>query len=350
MINNCKKYIYQAMDELLFITTDIPLFSQPAVFIKEDQYMTSNMYPNIQLINQYHSILKMKDEDNETDTIKLRIATAERKEQRIIERERANLEKMRQKQLNNSLSKHLAKCKTMRQELIAKGFSEEDSKRLCGKCKLPTPFHPDYRAEDLSNPFKFSFFCHNCVKKGKVAVDHNPITTNKTDKEYQDYYRKKHTLNYKCYCGKIITINDIAKTDDRNFRRHIESNYHQIWSMLKEQQECPNIDYRNDLIDFNLFSVGQLRHIIKTNLNEKRKPLIPYYGTKNKNELIKCLKENKDKLVISFDVLDIQKDKYQKKEKKEGIVYPELESDEEEVIYDSSSSSNSDSSSDDDSD
>lgn len=344
-------HIYQAMDELLFITTDIPIFSQPAVFIREDQYMTSNMHPNIQLINQYHSILKMKDEDNETDTIKLRIATAERKEQRLIERERTNLEKMRNKQLNSSLSKHLAKCKTMKQELIEKGFSEEDSKRLCGKCKLPTPYHPDYRAEDLSNPFKFSFFCHNCVKKGKVAVDHNPITSNKTDKEYQNHYRKKHLLNYKCYCGKIITINENAKTDDRNFRRHIESNYHQIWSMLKEQQECPNIDYRNDLIDFSLFSVGQLRYIIKNNLNEKGKPLISGYTHKNKNELIKCLKENKDKLVISFDVLDIQKDKYQKKEKKEGIVYPELESDEEEVIYDSSSSSsNSDSSSDDDSD
>jgi hypothetical protein len=355
-------YIYQNMDEFLFTST--PLFSKPAVFINENQYMTSNSsFPNemkynpksnidIEFINKYQTILNIKDEDNETEKIKLRIATAERKEQRLIEKERANLEKLRQKQLNSPLSKHLAKCKSMSKELIEKGFSEEDSKRLCGKCKLPTPYHIDYRAEDLCNPYKFSFFCHICVKKGIVNVNDNPITCSKTDTEYAKHYRKKNAFNYKCHCGKIIRINEKAKTDDINYRKHIESNYHRIWYMLKEQQDCSNIDYKNDLIDFSLFSVGQLRHIIKTNLNEKKKPIIPSYSHKNKTELIKALKDNKDKIVISFDVLDIQKDKYNKKEKVVGIVYPDLqnEEDEEEYHYSSSSSEEEESSSDEDSD
>jgi hypothetical protein len=364
-------YVYQTMDDFLFTST--PLFSKPPVFIGNDQYITSNSsFPNeikytteinfnpepsinVEFINQYQTILNMKDEDDETEKIKLRIATAERKEQTIINRERANLEKLRQKQLNSPLSKHLAKCKSMRKELIEKGFSEEDSKRLCGKCKLPAPFHSDYRAEDLNNPYKFSFFCHICVKKGKANVNDNPITCSKTDTEYSNHYRKKNAFNHKCHCGKIIRINEKAKTDDINLRKHIESNYHRIWYMLKEQQDCSNIDYKNDLIDFSLFSVGQLRHIIKTNLNEKKKPIIPSYSHKNKTELIKALKDNKDKIVISFDVLDIQKDKYDKKAKVLGIVYPDLQSedDEEEYHYSSSSSSSSEeeeSSSDEDSD
>jgi hypothetical protein len=350
------------MDDFLFTST--PLFSNPPVFIGNDQCITSNSsFPNeikyipeinfipepsidIEFIDKYQTILNMKDEDNETEKIKLRIAAAERKEQTIINRERANLEKLRQKQLNSSLSKHLTKCKSMRKELIEKGFSEEDSKRLCGKCKLPAPFHSDYRAEDLSNPYKFSFFCHICVKKGKANVNDNPITCSKTDTEYSKYYRKKNAFNHKCHCGKIIRINEKAKTDDINLRKHIESNYHRIWYMLKEQQDCSNIDYKNDLIDFSLFSVGQLRHIIKTNLNEKKKPIIPSYSHKNKTELIKALKDNKDKIIISFDVLDIQKDKYDKKAKVLGIVYPDLQSedDEEEYHYSSSSSSSSSSS------
>lgn len=353
-------YLYQTMDDFT-IESGIPLINTPLVLIKPDEYITSNSMfpkepkfkkqsflndePSMDII-EYQSILKMKDEDDETGIIKLRISIAEKKEQSLINKERANLEKMREKQLNSPMFKYNSKCKSIIKELISKGFTETESKKYCGKCKLPAPLHKDYRPEDLSNPYKFSFYCHNCIKQGKANVNDNPLICDKKDTEYKTNYYKKHSFNYKCECGKIIRISDTAKLTDKKLEKHKESNYHQIWCMLKEQQDCSNIDYNNDIIDFKLFSVGQLRYIIKNNLNEKGKPLISSYSTKSKEELIKGLKENKNKFTISFDILDITKNKYDKKgkQKEKGYVYPDMVSDGEvDDYYSEKSSSDSDS-------
>ena len=135
-----------------------------------------------------------------------------------------------------------------------------------------------------------------------------------------------HAFNNKCKCGKILTISDIAGLEDTHYKRHLKTAYHRQWEMIYNHQLSTSST--NIHIIFELFSVKQLRTIIKNN-KTNGKPLIDKYSNKNKEEIIEVLKKVKTRLNIDYSILPDPHNK----DKKIGNVYEELQEDYDETLH-----------------
>jgi hypothetical protein len=312
-------YIYQKMDEY-DVPMGIPLFSTPPTFIRGDQVVPRHLiYPNERLykakpgdsqemIDKINAILSMKDEDEINGKIEAKAKAAELKERNRQERERLKFEEMRLRNEDKKAAKYKKRCNEIRKLLIKIGFTEDDCKRLCGSCKLPCPYDISYREIDTSTPTGFSLNCKHCEKNCK-AKQFDLITgeeiTEGVSNDRSKIHRMTHAFNNKCKCGKIFVVSDIAGLDDANYRKHIRSAYHQQWeSIYLHQTSLTNVN-----IKFELFSISQLRTIIKNNKNDKGKLLVLNYSKKNKEEIIKVLKEVKSRLNIDYSLLPEPKNK-----------------------------------------
>lgn len=334
-------YIYQIMDEFN-IPIGIPLFSTPPTFIKPGEVMTSNMafpnekknelkYDNIkpELLDKYKSILAMPDEDEVNGKIEAKARAAELREKLRQEKERLRLEEMRVKNEDSKLGKYKKKCNELTKLLLKSGFNEEDCKRLCGSCKYPAPYHNEFREIDKTTPTGFSLNCKKCEKNGK-ARQFNLITgeeiTEGAAAQKSKIHHMTHAFNNKCKCGKILTISDIAGLEDTHYKRHLKTAYHRQWEMIYNHQLSTSST--NIHIIFELFSVKQLRTIIKNN-KTNGKPLIDKYSNKNKEEIIEVLKKVKTRLNIDYSILPDPHNK----DKKIGNVYEELQEDYDETLH-----------------
>lgn len=288
---------------------------------------------NEKIKNAIDAIANMPDEDDTAGgKFQSKLYKNIEKEEKKEEKRENKYEKMRTDAQQTALYKYQVKCDEMRDELIEKGFSEYDSKKLCSKCRYPKPYHIDYRpmVEETSYRFKqgyrFSAFCHSCINKGKVVID-NDEEGDCLIEDKKTYY-KLHACNIKCLCGAIIQIVDTAKEQSSALKKHVDSKRHMLWEMIKDELEygrggddCK--ERKNDGISFKQFSVEQLRHLISTNKKDG-KPLIHNYGKKTKKQLIEELEENKQYIDIDYDILDIGNKTYKKKEKTLGSTYPEF--------------------------
>jgi len=228
---------------------------------------------------------------------------------------------MRLKNQDSKMAKYNDKFKKATKVLIKMGFTEDDCKRLCGSCKLPCPYDIQFREIDTSTPTGFSLNCKHCEKNCK-AKQFDLITgeeiTEGASNDKSRIHHMTHAFNNKCKCGKIFVVSDISGLDSQNYRKHIKSNYHKQWeSIYLHQTSLSNVN-----INFELFSISQLRTIIKNNKTNK-KPLIDNYGNKKKEEIIKVLKEVKSRLNIDYSLLKEPNNK----DKTIGYVNPGLQQD-----------------------
>ena len=284
---------------------------------------------NEKIKNAIDAIANMPDEDDTAGgKFQSKLYKNIEKEEKKEEKRENKYEKMRTDAQQTALYKYQVKCDEMRDELIEKGFSEYDSKKLCSKCKYPKPYHIDYRplVEETSYRFKqgyrFSAFCHSCINKGKVVIDNNEEDDSLIE-DKQTYY-KLNACNMKCMCGAIIQILHTSKELSASFIKHKDSKRHMLWEMIKDELEYGRGgDEKNDGISFKDFNVEQLRHLIINNKKDG-KPLIHNYGKKTKKQLIEELEENRKYLDIGYDILDIGNKTYKKKEKPLGSAYKEF--------------------------
>jgi len=307
-------YIYQKMDEY-DVPMGIPLFSTRPTFIRGDQVVPRHLiYPNERLckvktydnikpeiLDKYKAILAMPDEDDVNGRIEAKVKAAELRERLRQEQQRLKFEEMRLKNQDSKMAKYKDKFKKATKVLIKMGFTEDDCKRLCGSCKYPAPYDNQFREIDTSTQTGFSLNCKHCEKNCK-AKQFDLITgeeiTEGASNDRSKIHRMTHAFNNKCKCGKIFVVSDIAGLEDANYTKHIKSNYHKQWeSIYLHQTSLTNVN-----INFELFSISQLRTIIKNNKTNK-KPLIDNYGNKKKEEIIKVLKEVKSRLNIDYSLL-----------------------------------------------
>ena len=278
--------------------------------------------------NALEAVLNMPDEDDTIGKVHIKIQDKIIKDEKKEEKRVDKFEKIRIDAQQTALAKYQDKCDLMREELIEKGFSEYDSKKLCGKCKYPKPFHIDYRplVEETSHRFKqgyrFSAFCHSCINKGKVMIDNDTECKEIVSNDIKTYY-KLHACNMKCKCGAIIQILDTAKEQHSAFKKHLDSKRHMAWEMIKHEIEYGRGgEDRNEGISFKEFNVEQLRHLIINNKKDG-KCIMPNYIKKKKAELVEALEANRQYIDIDYDILDIGNKTYKKKEKPLGSAYLE---------------------------
>lgn len=331
------------MDEF-DIPTGIPLFSTPPSFIKPGEVMTSNItsFPNerlyqpkpgdnVELVNKYNAILSIPDEDELSAKFQAKIMAAELKEKKYQERIRQQLEEAKEKYEDSKIGKYNSKCKSIIKLLMKDGFSEDDCKRLCGSCKYPTPYHSNFREIDKSTPSGFSLNCKKCEKNGKARqfnIETGEEITEGAANQRSKIHRMTHAFNNKCKCGKIFVISDIAGLEDANYKKHLKGSFHKQWEVIYYHQTSST----NKHIIFEVFSINQLRTIIQNNKDDKGKVLVSNYSKKNKEEIIKVLKEVKTKLNIDYSILP----KANKEEKPIGYVNEVLQEDYDETLHFSS--------------
>lgn len=320
------------MNEYCYINTNkvpTPTATTPNDPEKLSRLEKKQLKQNEKLKNAIDIILNMPDEDDTSGgKFQAKLYKTAEKEEKKEEKRVDKYEKMRLDARETALYKYQDKCDLMRKELIEKGFSEYDSKKLCSKCRYPKPYHIDYRplVEETSFRFKqgyrFSAFCHSCINKGKAVIDNN-IDAEVEIKEDKTTYYKLHALNIKCLCGAVIQILDTAK-NSAALKKHVDSRRHMLWEMIKNELEYGRGgDEKNEGISFKHFSLAQLRHLIINNKKDG-KSIIPYYKSKTKKQLVEALEENRQYLDIDYDILDIGDRLKEKKEKPLGSAYKEF--------------------------
>lgn len=326
----------EMMNEICYINTN----KKPTTTItdsKETEKLSrlekKKLKENEKFKNAIEAIANMPDEDDIVGKVYVKIDKGIGKDEKKEEKRVDKYEKMRMDARETALYKYQDKCDLMREQLIEKGFSEYDSKKLCSKCKYPKPYHIDYRplVDETSFRFKqgyrFSAFCHSCINKGKAVIDNNVDEEPEKDiKVDRTTYYKLHTLNMKCLCGAVIQILDTQKKDSAAFRKHLDSKRHMLYEMIKNELEYGRGgDEKNEGISFKQFSLVQLHHLIINNKKDG-KSIMPYYKSKTKPQLIKALEENRKYLDIDYDILDVidVKKGKEKKEKPLGSAYPEF--------------------------
>ena len=258
------------------------------------------------------------DEDDYT-TLKLIGDNIDRKLENMTTK---RIENKKNKIDNTAAVKYYRAKKYSYKKIVDLGFTGTDLTVLCGRCKLHKPYHIDFRPELpkehklYEKGFRFSQTCHTCINRGKGFSDDNladkPI---EDDKSVQK--RKAKIINKKCRCGVIIELTD-GTYNCTNYQKHLNSKNHKLFEMI---EECKSgISY----IDYNLFSVAQLRHIIVNNKNSDGSNIITCYNKKNKAQLIEAIKTHIPTDKLDYDLLKVSMIKSTAKSKKEGVVYPEF--------------------------
>ena len=242
----------------------------------------------------------------------------------------AKLENMTTKRIENKKNKidNTAAVKYYRakkysyKKIVDLGFTGIDLTVLCGRCKLHKPYHIDFRPELPENHplydkgFRFSQTCYTCINRGKGFCDDN-LADKSIEDDKSIRKRKEKVINKKCRCGIIIELTD-GTYNCTNYQKHLNSKNHKLFEMI---EECKSgISY----IDYNLFSVAQLRHIIVNNKNSDGSNIITCYSKKSKAQLIEAIKTHISTDKLDYDLLKVSMIKSTAKTKKEGVVYPEF--------------------------
>ena len=309
--NNGNQYINQ-MDDFNIITGN-SLFNQPVEILKSGQKI--QITSNIDIIEQINMKLKvptkgtegteeqeqednqflkavkyiyeMKDEDDYIDNEEL-------KEEQKLDKEKRKWESKRLAELHSASNKFKNERKALVQQFIADGYDEKIIK-LCKECQLKKPKHPLFfplntNQKQIEAGWIYGLVCLDCIES---------FEDKKIQKELD---RKSKCFAYTCKCGVELTINENTRLDCEAYHKHTQTKRHKQYDMIMDNKT------NNDIpIDFSLFSVGQLRHIIKTNKTDNGKCLVSNYGTMNKKDIIKLLDENRDYINVSLDVLKIMK-------------------------------------------
>ena len=224
---------------------------------------------------------------------------------------------------NTALDKYNKVKANSRKKIVDLGFTGKDLIALCSRCKLHKPYHIDFRPLLPENHplyekgYRFSQTCHICINKGKGFSDDN--LGNSSDISNDKKITKNiNAVNKKCYCGMIIQHPNGRKEGCCNYEKHLTSKHHKLYDMIE--------DSKTDVafIDFNLFSVGQLRYLIQNNKKPDGSNIITNYARKTKAQLLEAIKLYITPDMITHDILKISMCKSTAKPKKEGIVHPEL--------------------------
>jgi hypothetical protein len=302
--------IYQ-MDDFNFIVNHNP-FNEPPKILKAGEKI--QITSNIDIIEQINSkarqsIKKDSDDDiiecdDKVDNEFLRAVkyvyemddedcvndNEDLKEQQKIDKEKQKWESKRLAELHSASNKFKNERKALVQQYIADGYDEKIIK-ICKECQLKKPKHPLFyplntNQKQIEAGWVYGLVCLDCVesyedKKKKKELD-----------------RKSKCFAFTCKCGIQLTINETSKLQTEAYEKHKQTKHHKQYDMIIENKENSDI-----VIDFNLFSIAQLRYIIKTNKTDKGKCLVSNYATMKKTDIVKVLDENRDYINISLDIL-----------------------------------------------
>jgi hypothetical protein len=194
------------------------------------------------------------------------------KDEALIARNARQLEKQKQKEEKSARRQKEIEINKRNIELEAK-YKEEgytgDFKN-CTKCGTRYPKTDEfYRVNPKSN--SFYPICLDC-------------SFNKT--LLYEAYKIENVKEYECECGAIFSITPYDK-DKKLFtlEKHYKTKHHQRYLMLNDE---------TDDIDFNLFTIIELRKIIVSNKKEDGSYYVKGYANKTKKEIVEILNKYKD--------------------------------------------------------
>ena len=197
------------------------------------------------------------------------------KEQALIERNARQLEKQKQKEEQSAKRQKEIEINKRNIELEAK-YKEEGytgAFKNCIKCHTRYPKTIEfYRVNPkFSKSYPFYPICLDCNLNR--AMDYH-------------IYKKENVKEYECECGAVFSITPYDK-DKKLFtlEKHYKTKCHQRYLMLNDET--------ND-IDFNLFTIIELRKIIVYNKKEDGSYYIPNYMKKTKKVIVEILDKYKD--------------------------------------------------------
>lgn len=235
-------------------------------------------------------IYEMKDEDDEREERER--DSEEIKEKQRLEKEKRKWESKRLAELHSASNKFKNERKALVQQYIADGYDEKIIK-LCKECQLRKPKHPLFfplntNQKQIEQGWIYGSVCLDCVES---------FEDKKIQKELD---RKSKCFAYTCKCGIELTISETTRLHSEAYYKHTQTKHHKQYEIIMDNKT------NNDIpIDFSLFSIAQLRYIIKSNKTDTGKCLASYYGSMNKKDIVKLLDENRDYINVSLDVLKI---------------------------------------------
>lgn len=198
-----------------------------------------------------------------------------RKDEALIAQNARQLEKQKQKEEQSAKRKKEIEINKRNIELEAK-YKEQGytgAFKNCSKCHTRYPKTNEYYRVNpkFSKSYPFYPICLDCNLNR--AMDYH-------------IYKKENVKEYECECGAIFAITPYDK-DKKLFtlEKHYKTKHHMKYLMMNNEI--------ND-IDFNLFTVAELRKIIVSNKKEDGSYYIPNYMKKTKKEIVEILNQYKD--------------------------------------------------------
>ena len=198
-----------------------------------------------------------------------------RKEEALIERNARQLEKQKQKEEQSAKRQKEIEINKRNIELEAK-YKEEGytgAFKNCIKCHTRYPKTDEfYRVNPkFSKSYPFYPICLDCNFNRTLLYE---------------AYKIENVKEYECECGAIFSITPYDK--DKNLftlEKHYKTKHHKKYLMMNNE---------TDDIDFNLFTITELRKIIVYNKKKDGSYYVKGYANKTKKEIVEILNEYKD--------------------------------------------------------
>ena len=201
------------------------------------------------------------------------------KDEALIARNARQLEKQKQKEEKSARRQKEIEINKRNIELEAK-YKEQGytgAFKNCTKCGTRYPKTDEfYRVNPkFSKSYPFYPICLDCNLNR--AMDYH-------------IYKKENVKEYECECGAVFSITPYDK-DKKLFtlEKHYKTKCHQRYLMMN--------DKTND-IDFNRFTIIELRKIIVYNKKEDGSYYIPNYIKKQKKVIVEILDKYKDVIKV----------------------------------------------------
>ena len=208
------------------------------------------------------------------------------KDEALIARNARQLEKQKQKEEKSAKRQKEIEINKRNIELEAK-YKEQGyigAFKNCIKCGTRYPKTDEFYRVNPKNSKSYPFYpiCLDCSFNRTLLYE---------------AYKIENVKEYECECGAIFSITPYDK-DKKLFtlEKHYKTKCHQRYLMLNEDEDT-------DDIDFNLFTIIELRKIIVHNKKEDGSYYVRGYTKKTKKEIVEILDKYKDVIKLPDGII-----------------------------------------------